>query len=554
MKNKIVLLILVILCFIPSAVAYASYTNTQKAPVDDKTATSITIKDVDDRTFSYTREQDGDTADGLIKYFLAARKNATALSSLPDSLAGEKFFIVTISSRVRNESYEFYFSTDPTTNYFKAPDGTAYQMAEEDAKTFITTEYAESLYETSVMPSLVLSNEYTVVPDNAVWQYKNYTGSFVDSDVSSLVADTLERYEISGGLDLKFDQNPDYCSVRVTDKDGNLLYDDMYSNMSEFSFDKLGQVTVGVTARWYEDPSRSFCGELNYDFLTYVTEPAEFYLGADTVEAGRFIAVTAANVTKPENIIFTTTLANTPSPTFYLDGNYAVALIPIDRETETGLYSLTFTYGGTIRDFTLMVNNYGFGSSWYTIPDAVVTNCGNSSAIDAFNKVAEEIFANKSSTRYFSGYFENGISGTYSLMRGFGRYVFVNGAQEYTYRNDGVDFSASVGQDVIAANAGEVVYANYLDYTGNTIVIEHGYGLKTWYCNLDSISAKVGDKVERGDTIGKTGQTGYTGISGAQIRMSVGSTFVSPYDTWTKYDSSIQGDTAGKVVIPKIDE
>ena len=68
-------------------------------------------------------------------------------------------------------------------------------------------------------------------------------------------------------------------------------------------------------------------------------------------------------------------------------------------------------------------------------------------------------------------------------------------------------------------------------YAGNMVVIEHGYGLKTWYYNL-----------------GTTGQTGFTGEVGAHIAMSVGSTFVSPYDTWQ--DSTDHG----KVVIAKIDE
>ena len=37
------------------------------------------------------------------------------------------------------------------------------------------------------MPVLTLSNTYDVTPDKAVWQYKNYTGSYVDSDISSMI-------------------------------------------------------------------------------------------------------------------------------------------------------------------------------------------------------------------------------------------------------------------------------------------------------------------------------------------------------------------------------
>ncbi|MBR3998143.1 MAG: hypothetical protein IKI93_07345, partial [Clostridia bacterium] len=66
--------------------------------------------------------------------------------------------------------------------------------------------------------------------------------------------------------------------------------------------------------------------------------------------------------------------------------------------------------------------------------------------------------------------------------------------------------------------------------------------------NLGAITVSVGDRVERGSVIGATGQTGFTGQIGAHIAMSVGESFVSPYDTWQ--DSS----RAGKVIIAKIDE
>ena len=70
MKNKILLLFLIVACFIPSVVAYASYNNTQTAPIDDKTAAGITICDVNGKEFSYTRTAEGDTADNLINFFM----------------------------------------------------------------------------------------------------------------------------------------------------------------------------------------------------------------------------------------------------------------------------------------------------------------------------------------------------------------------------------------------------------------------------------------------------------------------------------------------------
>ncbi len=112
-----------------------------------------------------------------------------------------------------------------------------------------------------------------------------------------------------------------------------------------------------------------------------------------------------------------------------------------------------------------------------------------------------------------------------------------------------MDYQASAGLDVTACNGGEVVYASAdCTYAGNMVVIEHGFGLKTWYYNLGSIDVAVGDVVTKGAKIGTTGQTGFGLQVGAHVAMSVGSTFVSPYDTWANSENY------GKVIIAKIDE
>lgn len=549
MKNKIVLLLVVLACFIPSAVAYGSYRQVQNAPVDTKTAVSISIDDINGKNYTLTREEDGDEADALISFFLSMKEKSSPIVALPDSLMGEKCYNVTVSSNVRKESYEFYFSQDPATNYFRASDGTTYKISEDDAKQFITSVYAESLYDDSTMPTLLLSHEYYVTPDNAVWQYKNYTGEYVDRDVSEIVDNSVETYELEGGLDLSFSHEPDYCSVKVSDSEGTALYEDTLANLSTFKLDTTREVTVSVTAKWYDDPSRSFCGELDFTFGSVVTAPAEFYLGLTEIDAGKFTAITALNVTRPEKIEFTSTLPTTPSITFYDAGeNRAVALLPIDADCPSGLYTLSFSYGGTVQDTILTVENGGVKTSVYTVSSSIVSVYRTTAALEQFDTAVAEIMSKSTGTRHFSGYFEQGVTGSYQLLRGFGRDIYLNGSTSVTYRNNGVDYEAVAGSDVVACNAGEVVYSGFLDYSGNIVVIDHGWGLKTWYYNLGSTTVSVGDIVVRGQAIGTAGQTGFSGAVGAHIAMSVGDQFVSPYDTWQ--DSS----DAGKIIIAKIDE
>ena len=73
----------------------------------------------------------------------------------------------------------------------------------------------------------------------------------------------------------------------------------------------------------------------------------------------------------------------------------------------------------------------------------------------------------------------------------------------------GIDFSGPVGLGIYATGDGVVsrVESNKSGY-GNNIIVDHGYGYKTRYAHLHSFSVKKGDKVKRGQEIGKMGNTG----------------------------------------------
>ena len=73
----------------------------------------------------------------------------------------------------------------------------------------------------------------------------------------------------------------------------------------------------------------------------------------------------------------------------------------------------------------------------------------------------------------------------------------------------GMDIAASEGALVRTSADGKVTFAGYDDSGfGNLIIIDHGYGLETYYGHLSEIKAEFGQKVKKEDVIGKVGSTG----------------------------------------------
>ncbi|MCX7894556.1 MAG: peptidoglycan DD-metalloendopeptidase family protein [Thermoanaerobaculum sp.] len=76
--------------------------------------------------------------------------------------------------------------------------------------------------------------------------------------------------------------------------------------------------------------------------------------------------------------------------------------------------------------------------------------------------------------------------------------------------HDGLDISAAFGTPVKAPADGLVVFADREAGYGKAIKINHGYGFVTVYGHLDRILVKEGQRVKRGDIIGRVGMTGRT--------------------------------------------
>ncbi len=88
----------------------------------------------------------------------------------------------------------------------------------------------------------------------------------------------------------------------------------------------------------------------------------------------------------------------------------------------------------------------------------------------------------------------------------FGKRRVLNGQPGSPH--SGVDFPAVTGTPVHAAQQGRVALAQELFFSGNTVVLDHGLGIYTFYGHLSEIDVKAGDELQPGQVLGKVGATG----------------------------------------------
>lgn len=94
----------------------------------------------------------------------------------------------------------------------------------------------------------------------------------------------------------------------------------------------------------------------------------------------------------------------------------------------------------------------------------------------------------------------------------------------------GVDLANAMGTNVVAADGGVVTRVGMAGSYGNLIIIDHQNGTSTRYAHLSAYNVKVGDVVQKGQSIGKIGSTGRSTGPHLHFEVRVGGVAKNPLD------------------------
>lgn len=151
-------------------------------------------------------------------------------------------------------------------------------------------------------------------------------------------------------------------------------------------------------------------------------------------------------------------------------------------------------------------------------------------------KEANAIYTHFTPEVLFNGAFNHPLESPITSPYGGAR-VFNEKLASY---HSGTDFRASTGTPIKASNAGIVKIAKNRYYAGNSVVIDHGFGIYSQYYHLSKLKVKVGQRVKKGQIIGLSGATGR--VSGPHLHFGIfaGGKQVDPLDFIAKFNAIFQ--------------
>jgi murein DD-endopeptidase MepM/ murein hydrolase activator NlpD len=190
------------------------------------------------------------------------------------------------------------------------------------------------------------------------------------------------------------------------------------------------------------------------------------------------------------------------------DGDrYAMIALPYDKQGQFIKFN----------DRVILINKKDFGESRITIKNASMVDL---SPEDSIRTREESKIINKALKNYsteIKSYlnFIKPVEGIISSRYGKKRYINESPRSPHL----ALDIAAPIGTEVIAPENGKVILIGEFFYSGNYLILDHGYGLLSSYSHLSKIDVSVNQFIEQGKKLGEIGATGR--VTGPHLHWSV---------------------------------
>ena len=323
----------------------------------------------------------------------------------------------------------------------------------------------------------------------------------------------------------------DQCESRlvVEDAEGETVFDGAGEEFVTFEFTENGDYTAELTVYRTEtglSHEAGVSGSQTYRFAFTVNLRPSFRLNTTAVQQGGVAVVRVSGVS--ETPVLTTELTATP---FYEGQSGWIAYLPIEVDRPTGKYTIQLQAGAFTQEYTLTVRQTSASARDYSWRSELTTPYLSAeetpAEVQALLTVADPEMA------WAEGGFVQPFPSTIEVTLPFGTTEYVGRTVSQRQAGTGTGrtatnavISSERGGALIAPANGRVLLAEDLGGTaGNTLVIEHGGGVKSIFYNLRALQVEAGDTVGIGEQIATT-----NAVTIGEVR--IGEVPVDPLPIW----------------------
>ena len=322
---------------------------------------------------------------------------------------------------------------------------------------------------------------YDAHPALALPDWASYTTLTIETDIGSIVfAGSASQYE-----DFLFPANGDYKAKLTVWR----LPQDYLATQFEGGSTGAIRKNPGV-----EHPAKP-TGWYSYSFRFTLQASAEVELSAERVEQGGTVGVRISGMTGDAVPTIETDLGSVQCVRAAEGWR---AYIPAAYNASSGGHEVNITVNGETITRTLTVLPKDFGTVEVEAEEPAAE-----SANAQFRSAIWPLYEAAATAKQWQGGFVPPAEDSMTLVD-YGQIKVTDGQQGS--RSNSTKLYTIPGAPCRAAANGTVVFAGDLALTGNTVVIDHGCGLRSYLYGLQEISVSRGQTVEKGQAVGALGE------------------------------------------------
>lgn len=499
-----------------------------------KGISEVQLRLPDGSSMTFTESADVDFYTGILQ-------RATALGN--GSAGPDEANAVTL--QLDRSTYRLYPSLELSGCRVVTPEGYQRLLSVEDASALVVRSEMEYLYASRRLPTLTVRSgetKYPVLPGEYVWNYRkadgvSYADKLTQTTDTAITCNLFADFE----NELVFSVQPSRYSMTVHAMvNGQPSYELPATSLSGLHFTQDTMVSIEIVARWSQAANAEQYGEATYRFLALYDVPAQVEAmgagedGTVTVQAGGLVLLRALYTNENEDLSVRADF-QTDNLRFYYDAvsQSSYAALPVSAEIAAGSYSISVTSGETVKTIPVQVTPGSTdGSLSLGVDDETYAAWVSAEKRAELERSLQALRAASDGTPRWNPDLVFGAPVEGTPVYAYGASILLGNEhanESGLLKLTGDIYHVAAGTQVLAVQGGVCVFAGELGAGGNTVVIDHGCGVFSYYYHLASLSVAAGDAVSRSGALGMAGTSGYVGKQTTpvlHVAVSVGELYV----------------------------